>query len=84
MKKKSVEIPKGHSEAVNRRLTDNTMVQRKMTRGQTDIQTLPRKLMMEQHKQPYSVVIHVSYVFSGCIIVIINRRYNITRCDKKK
>ena len=35
--KKSLKIPKGQSEAVNRRRTDNTMAKRKSTKGQTAI-----------------------------------------------
>jgi len=33
--KKSLKIPKGQSESVNRRRTDNTMAKRKSTKGQT-------------------------------------------------
>jgi hypothetical protein len=36
-KKKSLKIPKGQSESVNRRRTDKTLVKRKMTKGQTTI-----------------------------------------------
>ena len=35
--KKSLKIPKGQSESVNRRRTDNTMAKRKSTKGQTTI-----------------------------------------------
>ena len=35
--KKSLKIPKGESESVYRRRTDNTMVKRKSTKGQTTI-----------------------------------------------
>jgi hypothetical protein len=35
--KKSLKIPKGQSESVYRRRTDNTMVKRKGTKGQTMI-----------------------------------------------
>jgi hypothetical protein len=35
--KKSLKIPKGQSESVYRRRTDNTMVKRKSTKGQTTI-----------------------------------------------
>jgi hypothetical protein len=35
--KKSLKIPKGQSESVYRRRTDNTMVKRKITKGQTMI-----------------------------------------------
>jgi hypothetical protein len=34
---KSLKIPKGQSESVNRRRTDNTMTKRKWTKGQTTI-----------------------------------------------
>jgi len=33
----SLKIPKGSSESVNRRRTDNTMAKRKRTKGQTTI-----------------------------------------------
>jgi hypothetical protein len=36
-KKKSLKIPKGQSETVYRRRTDNTMAKRKRTKGQTTI-----------------------------------------------
>jgi len=35
--KKSLKIPKGQSESVYRRSTDNTMTKRKTTKGQTTI-----------------------------------------------
>jgi hypothetical protein len=35
MWKKSLKIPKGYSESVYRRRTDNTMTKRKSTKGQT-------------------------------------------------
>ena len=35
--KKSLKIPKGQSESVHRRRTDNTMAKRKSTKGQTTI-----------------------------------------------
>jgi hypothetical protein len=35
--KKSLKIPKGQSESVYRRRTDNTMAKRKSTKGQTTI-----------------------------------------------
>jgi hypothetical protein len=35
--KKSLKIPKGYSEFVNRRRTDSTMAERKSTKGQTTI-----------------------------------------------
>jgi hypothetical protein len=35
--KKRVKIPKGQSESVYRRRTDNTMAKRKSTKGQTTI-----------------------------------------------
>jgi len=35
--KKSLKIPKGQSESVYRRGTDNTMAKRKRTKGQTTI-----------------------------------------------
>ena len=45
-----MKIPKGYSDAVNR-MTDNTMVKRKRTKGQTMIyKTLHRKLTIEQHE----------------------------------
>ena len=47
--KKSLKIPKGYSEAVNRRRTDNTMTNRKRTKGQTTIyKTQHRKLKIYQ------------------------------------
>jgi hypothetical protein len=36
---KSLKIPKGQSESVCRRRTDNTMAKRKSTKGQTTINT---------------------------------------------
>ena len=43
--KKSLKIPKGQSEFVYRRRTDNTIAKRKSTKGQTTIYiTLHRKL----------------------------------------
>jgi len=43
-----LKIPKGSSEAVNRRGTDNTMTKRKRTKGQTTIyKTLQRQLKIE-------------------------------------
>jgi hypothetical protein len=48
--KKRLKIQKGYPEAVTRR-TDNTMVTRKWTKGQTTIyETLHRKLKIEQHE----------------------------------
>jgi hypothetical protein len=35
--KKSLEIPKGQAESVYQRRTDNTMVKRKSTKGQTTV-----------------------------------------------
>jgi len=35
--KKSLKIPKGYSESLYRRRTDNTMAKRKSTKGQTTI-----------------------------------------------
>jgi hypothetical protein len=37
IRKKILKIPKGISESVNRRRTDNTMAKRKSTKGQTTI-----------------------------------------------
>jgi len=37
MRKKSLKIPKGQSESVKRRRTENTMAKRKRTKGQTTI-----------------------------------------------
>jgi hypothetical protein len=37
MSKKSLKIPKGQSETVNRRRTDKIMAKRKRTKGQTTI-----------------------------------------------
>jgi hypothetical protein len=46
--KKSLKIPKGQSESVYRRRTDNTMAKRKSAKGQTTIyKTLHRKLKIE-------------------------------------
>jgi len=53
LSKKSLKIPKGLSESVNRR-TDNTLVKRKITKGRTTIyKLLHRKLKIEQH-EPHS------------------------------
>ena len=47
---KKWKIPKWYSESVNRK-TDNTMTERKRTKGQTTIyKTLDRKLQIEQHE----------------------------------
>jgi DNA-binding transcriptional regulator/RsmH inhibitor MraZ len=35
--KKSLKIPKGYSESINRRRTDNTITKTKSTKGQTTI-----------------------------------------------
>ena len=49
--KKSLKIPKGQAEAVNRRTTSNTLAKRKKTKEQTMIcRTLHRKLQIEQHE----------------------------------
>ena len=45
--KKSLKIPKGQSESVYRRRTDNTMAKRKSTKGQNDLQNMNIKLNME-------------------------------------
>jgi hypothetical protein len=51
MIKKSLKIPKGQSESIYRRRTDNTMAKRKRTRGQTTIyKTLHTNLKIEQHE----------------------------------
>jgi hypothetical protein len=43
--------PKGKSEAVNRRRTDNTMAKTKGTKGQTTMyEILHRKLKIEKHE----------------------------------
>ena len=48
---KMFKIQNGQSEAVNRRRTDNTVVNRKRTEGHTTIcKTLHRKLKIEQHE----------------------------------
>jgi len=50
MKAKCFKIPKGQSEAVIRRRTDNTMAKRKRSKGHTLVyKTLHRKLEMEQY-----------------------------------
>ena len=41
-----LKIPKGYSEAINRRRTDNTMIKRK----RTIYKTLHRKLTTEKHE----------------------------------
>ena len=47
---KMFKIQNGQSEAVNRRRTDNTLVNRKRTEGHTTIcKTLHRKLKIEEH-----------------------------------
>jgi hypothetical protein len=43
--KKSLKIPKGKSESVNRRITDNTMAKRKRTKN--DLQNTHIKLKIE-------------------------------------
>ena len=49
--KKSLKIPKGQSESVYRRRTENTMAKRKSTKGQTTIyKTLQRKLKIQPHE----------------------------------
>jgi len=51
--KKSLKVPKGESETVNQRRTNNTMAKIKGTIGQTMIyKTLHRKLKIERH-QPH-------------------------------
>ena len=48
---KSLKIPKGYSEAVNQRRTDNTMANQKRIKGQTAIyKTWHRKLKIEQNE----------------------------------
>jgi len=48
--KVKLKISKGPSEAINRRMTDNTMANRKRAKGQITIyKTLHRKLKKEQH-----------------------------------
>jgi len=48
---KSWKIPKGNSDNVNRRRTDNIMAKTKRTEGQTTIyKTLHSTLQIEQHK----------------------------------
>jgi hypothetical protein len=50
-KKKGLKIPKGQSESVYRRRTDNTMAKRKITKGQTTtLQNIHIKLKIEQHE----------------------------------
>ena len=52
--KKSLKIPKGYSESVNRRRTDNTMAKRKRTKGQTtNYKTLHTKLKVLQKANPF-------------------------------
>ena len=49
--KKCLKVPKGKSEAVNRRRTDNTMTKTKGTKGQTTMyEILHRKLKIEKHE----------------------------------
>ena len=49
--KKRLKTPKGQSESVNRRRTDNTRPKIKRETGQTTIyETLHRKLKIEQHE----------------------------------
>jgi hypothetical protein len=48
--KKSLKIPKGQSETVYRRRTDNTMAKRKRTKGQTTIYKTYRNLNFELEK----------------------------------
>ena len=46
--KKSLKIPKEYSESINRKMTDNTMANRKTTKGQTTLyKTLHIKLKIE-------------------------------------
>ena len=57
--KNNLKIQKGQSSVVNRKRTDNTMVRRKLTKGQTMIYRSPyRKLKTEQHK-PHSNYIEI-------------------------
>ena len=50
-KKQRLKIPKGQSESINRRRTDNTRTKRKRETGQTtNYETLHRKLKIEQPK----------------------------------
>jgi hypothetical protein len=49
--KNSLKIPKGPSEAVNQRMTDNTMAKKKDEKRTNLIyKTLHRKLKIEQHE----------------------------------
>jgi len=49
--KKRLKIPKGSSEAVNRRRADNAIAKRKRTKGKTTIhKIIHRKLKIEQHE----------------------------------
>jgi hypothetical protein len=49
--KNSLKIPKGQSEAVNQRMTDNTMAKKKDEKRTNLIyKTLHRKLKIEQHE----------------------------------
>ena len=49
--KKSLKIPKGQSESIYRRRTDNTMTKRKSTKGQkNDLQNIHIKLKIDMLK----------------------------------
>jgi hypothetical protein len=62
-----------HSEAVNRRRTDNTMGKRKRARGQTTInKTLHGKLMIEQHESGVnSGAQEWQQLFSTCYTIVL-------------
>jgi hypothetical protein len=49
---KSVNLQKEYSEAVNRRIRDNTMTKRKRTMGQTTIYKTPHKKNTNPAKSP--------------------------------
>jgi len=50
-KMKSLKIPKGYSEAINQRRTDNTMAKKKKyKRTNNNLQNITQKLKIEQHK----------------------------------
>jgi len=51
--KKSLQIPKGQSESINRRRTDNTMAKRKGTKGKTTIYKPIHKTLKIEHHEPH-------------------------------
>ena len=70
-----LKIPKGYSEYVNRRRTDNTMA-KKGTKVQTMInKTLHRKLKIKQHShKPHKKPKRVSSSYSACGVTLVTNQ----------